>query len=155
VSGPPPVETGHARIPAWTIAIGAVVVLLAVAMLSITLEGTNPDLVGPPPTGMPSAGGGDAIALIEQAGCQACHGADLTGQGAFPSLHGLAAGPKSDNLQQLGTDHPDDWANLWIDGTGPEVADLERLGMPVFGGPDGQLTTEEIATIVDYLLTLE
>ena len=50
---------------------------------------------------------------------------------------------------------PDTWPNLWIDGSGPEVAGLDRGGMPVFGGPDGQLTTEEIATIVDYLLTLE
>jgi len=155
MSGPPPVETGNARIPGWLIAVGAAVVLLAVASLSMSLEGTNPDLVGPPPSGAPSDGGGDAVALIEEAGCQACHGADLSGLGAFPSLHGLADGPTSENLQQLGADHPDDWPNLWIDGTGPEVADLERFGMPVFGGPDGQLTTEEIATIVDYLLTLE
>ncbi len=61
----------------------------------------------------------------------------------------------SENLQQLGEDFPDTWANLWIDGSGPEVAGLDRGGMPVFGGPDGQLTTEEIATIVDFLLTLE
>jgi mono/diheme cytochrome c family protein len=92
------------------------------------------------------------VALIEQAGCQACHGDDLGGQGNFPSLHGVAEGPVSENLQDLGASNPDDWANLWIDGTGPEVADLDRGGMPQFGS--GQLTTDEIATIVEYLKTL-
>jgi mono/diheme cytochrome c family protein len=155
MSGLPPVETGHQRIPRWIVAIGAAVILLGLASLSFNLEGTNPDLVGPAPSGEPTGGGGDAVSLIEQAACQACHGDDLSGTAAFPSLIGIAAGPKSENLQQLGTDHPDDWANLWIDGTVPEVADIDRLGMPAFGGPEGQLTTEEIATIVDYLLTLE
>jgi mono/diheme cytochrome c family protein len=92
------------------------------------------------------------LALIEEAGCQGCHGPDLAGQGAFPSLHGVAGGPTSDNLQDLGTANPDTWPNLWIDGTGPDVADLDRFGMPVFGET---LTAEEIQTIVDYLLTLE
>lgn len=156
MSSPPPIETGQERIPGWVIAVGAAVVLLGVASLSFNLEGTNPDLIGPAPSGEPSGGGGtDAVALIEQAACQACHGPNLAGAGTFPSLIGMAAGPKSENLQQLGTDNPDTWPNLWIDGTGPEVTDLDRLGMPAFGGPDGQLTTEEIATIVDYLLTLE
>jgi hypothetical protein len=67
----------------------------------------------------------------------------------------VAGGPVSENLQQLGEDHPDTWANLWIDGTVPEVEGIDRLGMPAFGGPGGQLTTEEIGVIVDFLLTLE
>ncbi|HEY7738467.1 MAG TPA: cytochrome c [Candidatus Limnocylindria bacterium] len=164
-SSPPPIETGHEPIPRWVIAVGAGVVLVGVLALGGGLEGTNPDLIGggptnapppsgePPPSGAPpSAGGADAVALIEQAGCQNCHGVDLAGQGNFPSLHGLADGPKSENLQPLAADHPDDWPNLWIDGTGPEVAGLDRGGMPQFG--DGQLTTEDIATIVEYLYTL-
>ena len=153
------------------VAIGATVALVGVVSLGFNLEGTNPDLVGagpsgppssgpppsgPPPSGPPpSAGTADAATLIERAGCQACHGSDLSGQGIFPNLHGIAAGPKSDNLQQLAADFPDTWPNLWIDGSGPEVAGLNRGGMPVFGGPDGVLTPEEIATIVEYLLTLE
>lgn len=182
--GPPPVETGNEPIPRWIFGVGAAVVLVGVIALGGSLEGTNPDLVGPgpsqpaapseappsgepppsgaqpsgpPPSGPPPSGApsGDAVALIEQAGCQACHGEDLSGQGSFPSLHGIAAGPKSENLQDLGAANPDTWPNLWIDGSGPEVAGLDRGGMPVFGGPDGQLTTDEIATIVDYLLTLE
>ena len=156
MSGPPPVETGHEPIPRWMVGLGAAVVLLGVVSLSLNLEGTNPDLVGPQPSIAPSGGGGpDAEALIAQAGCQVCHGPDLSGQGIFPSLHGIAAGPKSVNLQQLAADHPDDWPNLWIDGTGPEVAGLDRAGMPVFGPPAGLLTTDEIGTIVEYLLTLE
>jgi mono/diheme cytochrome c family protein len=151
----PPVETGQARIPGWLVAVGAGVLLLGVASLAFNLEGTNPDLIGPGPTGAPSGGPGPALALIEEAGCQACHGDDLAGNATFPSLHGVASGPVSENLEQLGADHPDDWANLWIDGSVPEVAGIDRLGMPVFGGPEGQLTTEEIATIVDYLKTLE
>jgi mono/diheme cytochrome c family protein len=166
MTGPPPVETGNERIPLWMVAFGATVVLLGVVSLSFNLEGTNPDLVGPgpsgppasgpPPSGAPPSGGTvDAVTLIERSQCQACHGANLSGQGVFPSLHGIAAGPKSDNLQQLGADFPDTWPNLWIDGSGPEVAGLDRGGMPVFGGPDGSLTPDEIATIVEYLLTLE
>jgi mono/diheme cytochrome c family protein len=34
------------------------------------------------------------------------------------------------------------------------VADLDRGGMPVFGGPPTNLTAEEIATVVEYLKTL-
>jgi hypothetical protein len=176
---PAPIETGAEPIPRWLIGIGAGVILVGVVALSGSLEGENPDLVGPlpsepappasgeplpsgevpPATGEPPPASGappqDAVALIEEAGCQACHGDDLSGQGTFPSLHGVAGGPVSENLQQLGEDHPDTWANLWIDGTVPEVEGLDRGGMPVFGGPSGQLTTEEIGVIVDFLLTLE
>jgi mono/diheme cytochrome c family protein len=171
MTGPAPVETGREPIPRWMVALGAAVVFVGVASLSFNLDGTNPDLVGAQPSGPPASGppasgppasgppptGGteDAAALIQRAGCEACHGPDLAGQGQFPSLHDLAAGPKSENLQQLGTDFPDTWANLWIDGSGPEVAGLDRGGMPVFGGPDGILTADEISTIVEYLLTLE
>ena len=157
MTGPAPVETGNERIPRWIVGVGAAVVIVGVVSLTFNLEGTNPDLVGPPPSGHPSSSGGgtaDAMTLIEHAGCQSCHGDDLTGL-VGPSLHGISAGPKSDNLQPLGTDHPDDWPNLWIDGSGPEVAGLDRGGMPVFGGPDGQLSTDDIATIVEYLYTLE
>jgi len=157
MTGPAPVETGHEEIPRWIVAVGAVVVILGVVSLSFNLEGTNPDLVSPPTSGAPNPSGGgtaDAMTLIEQAGCQACHGPELMGL-VGPSLHGISAGPKSENLQQLGTDHPDDWPNLWIDGTGPEVAGIDRKGMPVFGGDGGQLSADDIATIVEYLKTLE
>jgi cytochrome c553 len=171
--GPPPVETGHEPIPRWLVVIAAAAVLIGVVSLGGSLEGTNPDLVGPapseavppsegpPPSGEPPPSGApppsqspdDAVVLIEQAGCQACHGQDLAGQASFPSLHGVANGPVSENLQDLGAAHPDDWPNLWIDGTGPEVAGIDRGGMPAFG--EGQLTTDEIATIVEFLKTLE
>ena len=174
--GPVPIETGSAPIPGWLIGLGVLIILVGVLAFVGGLEGENPDLVGPlpsepgpppsgapppsgepPPSGAPPSGAPtqDAVALIEEAGCQACHGDNLEGQGSFPSLHGVADGPVSENLQQLGEDHPDTWANLWIDGTVPEVEGLDRGGMPAFGGPGGQLTTEEIADIVDFLLTLE
>ena len=63
----------------------------------------------------------------------------------------IAEGPATPDLAQLAKDHPDDWINLWIDGTGPEVKDIDRKGMPQFGQ---QLTPQEIGTIVDYLKTL-
>jgi hypothetical protein len=176
--GPAPIETGSEPIPRWLVFLGAATVLIGVLALGGSLEGENPDLVGPLPSepappasggplpsGVPPASGEpppasgeppqDAVALIEEAGCQACHGEDLGGQGSFPSLHGVAGGPVSENLQQLGEDYPDTWADLWIDGTVPEVEGIDRFGMPMFGGPGGQLTTEEIAVIVDFLLTLE
>ena len=68
----------------------------------------------------------------------------------------MADGPTSENLQDLYADHPDDWANIWIAGTDPAVSDpAMRGGMPAFGGPPYDLSEEEIATIVDYLKTLE
>jgi mono/diheme cytochrome c family protein len=149
---PTPVETGSARVPGWAIFLTAFLLLIGAAYVAANTTGTNPDLVGPLPstqaTPDPAA---QAMALIEAAGCQGCHGADLAGQGTFPSLHGVADGPVSTNLQQLGTDHPDNWDNLWINGTGTEVAGIDRGGMPTFGTT---LTDDEIATIVNYLKTL-
>ena len=123
------------------------------AALAGNLAGENP-----PIGGVPSASGSPNL---EQAGrqiiakanptCTTCHGEDLTG-GVGPSLHGIADGPKSENLQQLAADHPEDWPVFWIDGTGPEVADLDRGGMPAFGD---QLSHDEIVTLVEYLKTLE
>ena len=60
----------------------------------------------------------------------------------------MAEGPVSDNLQDLGAEHPDDWAQLWIHGTNEEVAGLDRRGMPTFSE---RFTTEEIDLIVRYL----
>ena len=57
----------------------------------------------------------------------------------------------SENLQDLGTEHPDNWAELWIDGTTPETEGIDRLGMPAFGE---QFTPKQIASIVAYLETL-
>jgi mono/diheme cytochrome c family protein len=147
---PAPVQTGNARVPGWAIGLVIFLILIGAIYAVTNAAGTNPDLIGPAPSGEdPNAA---AIALIEEAGCQGCHGPDLEGQGAFPNLHGVAGGPVSENLQDLGVAFPDTWANLWIDGTGPEVADLDRFGMPAFAE---SLTAEDIQTIVDYLLTLE
>jgi mono/diheme cytochrome c family protein len=115
------------------------------------LSGENPPIVGGP---SPSAGGGGsavAQAILAQAGCQSCHGPDLAGQGGFPSLHGVKDGPVSANLQDLYAEHPDNWAELWIAGTDPAVASLDRGGMPAFGD---SLTPEQIAIVVEYLKTL-
>jgi len=64
-------------------------------------------------------------------------------------------GPTSANLQQLGKDHPNDWANIWITGTDPAVSDpAMRRSMPVFGAAPYNLTPDEIAAVVAYLKTL-
>ena len=145
--GPRPVETGRQPVPGWLLGLMGVVLVVGLGYLAVDVGRSGP-------SDQPSGSGGPtAQALLGRAGCQGCHGTDLSGQGIFPSLHGIASGPKSENLQQLATDHPDDWPNLWIDGTGPEVAGLQRNAMPVFG--NGVLTPDEIATIVDYLKTLE
>ena len=65
-----------------------------------------------------------------------------------PSLHNVADGPTSENLQDLYAAHPDDWINFWIDGTTPETEGIERMGMPAFGE---QLDPHEIDSIVAYL----
>lgn len=147
-----PIESRTRRVPAWALGLSGVMFLAGAIYFATNLAGANPPIIGSPE---PSGGGGrSATAIIKAAGCQSCHGPDLAGQAIFPSLHGVKNGPVSENLQQLGADHPDDWANLWIAGTDPAVAGINRVPMPVFGGPPFNLTPEEIATVVDYLKTL-
>lgn len=147
-----PIESRTRRAPAWALGLSGVMFLAGAIYFASNLAGANPPIIGSPE---PSGGGGrSAAAIIKAAGCQSCHGPDLAGQAIFPSLHGVKDGPVSENLQQLGTDHPDDWANLWIAGTDPAVTDIARVPMPVFAGPPYNLTADEIATVVEYLKTL-
>ena len=149
-----PIEVGSRAIPGWALGLTVLVFLVGGVYLAGTLSGENPPIVAGP-----SASGSSAPNVAQQAQqiinkaqppCTACHGTDLTG-GVGPNLHGIAEGPATPDLAQLAKDHPDDWINLWIDGTGPEVKDIDRKGMPQFGQ---QLTPQEIGTIVDYLKTL-
>jgi mono/diheme cytochrome c family protein len=147
-----PIESRTRGVPLWALGATSVVFLVGAVFFATNLSGANPPIGGTPE---PSGGGGrNAAAIIKAAGCQSCHGPDLAGQGIFPSLHGVKNGPVSANLAPLGTDHPDDWANLWIGGTDPVVAGIDRVPMPAFGGPPYNLTADEIATVVDYLKTL-
>jgi hypothetical protein len=150
-----PIEVESRSVPAWAIGLTVLVFLVGGVYLAGNLTGENPPiLAGPSGSGGPSGGPNVeqmARQIMDRAQCAACHGADLTG-GVGPTLHGIADGPTSENLQDLAAEHPDDWPNLWIDGTGPEVEGLDRGGMPAFGE---QLTPEEIATIVEFLNTLQ
>ncbi len=146
-----PIESRTRGVPAWALGASGVLFLAGAIFFATNLAGANPPIVGTPE---PSGGGRSAAAIIKAAGCQSCHGPDLAGVGNFPSLHGVKDGPVSANLQQLGTDHPDDWANLWIAGTDPAVTGIDRVPMPAFGTAPFNLTDEEIATVVDYLKTL-
>jgi mono/diheme cytochrome c family protein len=146
-----PIESRTRGVPRWALGLSSVMFLAGAVFFATNLAGANPPIGGTP---QPSAAGRNAVAIIKAAGCQTCHGPDLAGQGIFPSLHGVKNGPVSANLRQLGTDHPDDWANLWIAGTDPAVAGIDRVVMPAFGGPPNNLTADEIATVVDYLKTL-
>ena len=143
-----PIESRTRGVPAWALALSGAMLVAGAVFFATNLGGQNPPIIGEP---SPSEGGLNAQGIIRAAACQACHGPDLEGQAAFPSLHGVKDGPVSENLQQLGADHPDDWANLWIAGTDPAVAGLDRGGMPVFGET---LSADEIASVVDYLKTL-
>ena len=149
-----PIET-RPGIPRWSLGLIVFVLLVGAVYVGSNLSGTNPPIAGAP-SGSPAAGGGSgaALAIINQAGCKACHGPDLSGTPpTFPSLHGLQNGPTVDNLQQLGKDHPTDWMNIWITGTDPAVSDPAfRKGMPAFGS---QLSPAQIETVVQYLLTLK
>jgi len=146
-----PIESRIRGVPWWSIGATGAVFLMGAIFFATNLAGANPPIIGTPE---PSGGGLSAQAIIKAAGCQSCHGPDLQGVGQFPSLHGVKNGPVSANLTQLGTDHPDDWANLWIAGTDPAVTGIDRVVMPVFGGEPYNLTADEIATVVDYLKTL-
>lgn len=146
-----PIGSRTRGIPRWALGLTGVMFLAGAVLFATNLAGSNPP-VGGTPSG--SEGGRSAVAIIKAGNCQACHGPDLAGQAIFPDLHGVKSGPISPNLKQIGIDHPDDWADLWIAGTDPAVAGIDRGGMPVFGGAPFNLTVEEIATVVEYLKTL-
>ena len=159
-----PIESRRETLPAWVLLLSAALLALGAYyfMTNLAPDGglvgggvASPGVTGPPATGTdgaaPPVDVAAAEALIEEGGCQACHGEDLGGQGAFPGLHNVAEGPVSDNLQELGAEHPDDWANLWIAGTSEEVSGLDRRGMPTFAE---RFSEEEIELIVEYLKTL-
>jgi mono/diheme cytochrome c family protein len=150
-----PIEVGSRTIPGWAIGLTVLVFLVGGVYLAGNLSGENPPILAGP-----SGSGSAAPNVAQQAQqvinkaqppCTACHGDELTG-GVGPNLHGVGNGPVTDDLKPLATDHPDDWLNLWIDGTAPDVKDIDRKSMPQFGQ---QLSADEIATIVDYLKTLK
>jgi mono/diheme cytochrome c family protein len=152
-----PIETRQSGIPLWAILLAGLVLLVGGVFLAANLSGENPGFAIPgasqaPPPG--SAGPDPAVgqALVDSAvpSCSTCHGADLGGSAAFPSLHGVADGPVSENLQDLAAEYPDTWATLWIAGS-PETDGIDRLGMPAFGD---QFSPEQIDSIVAYLKTL-
>lgn len=149
-----PIESRRDSLPWWVLLLsGAFLVLGAVYFMTNLAPAGGPVASGPPASGAPATGGppvdvAAAEALIEAGGCAGCHGADLDGQASFPSLLGVAEGPVSDNLQDLGAEHPDDWAQLWIHGTNEEVAGIDRRGMPTFSE---RFTPEEIDLIVRHL----
>jgi hypothetical protein len=152
-----PIEVRSRAIPPWAIGLTVLVFLVGGVYLAGNLSGENPPILAGP-SGSGGSGGPNleqqARQVIAKASpqCTACHGPELAGQANFPSLHGVANGPVSDNLKDLAAEHPDDWPNLWINGTGPEVEGLDRGGMPTFGT---QLSPEEIATVVEYLKSLQ
>lgn len=145
-----PIESRSRGIPGWALGLTVFIFLVGGVYLAGNLAGENPPIVAEPSaTGGPSQ---EQLArrIIDGNQCVACHGQDLTG-GIGPSLHGIAQGPKSENLQDLAAEYPGRWIHLWIDGTDPAVADLDRQGMPQFGET---LTEEEIAIVVEYLRSL-
>lgn len=150
-----PIETRSGGIPGWALALTGFVLLVGAVYFASNLTGENPPMALPGQTAAPTDGGGDGgpdpaqgEALVAEAQCAACHGADLSGQGTFPSLLQLDEGPISENLQQLAEEHPEDWVALWIDGTTPETEGIDRAGMPAFGT---QYSPEQIESIVAYL----
>ena len=147
-----PIETRSGGIPAWALVLTAFVLLVGAVYFVSNLTGENPPFALPGQTAPPANGDGPDPAvgesLVAEAQCGACHGPDLGGAGAFPSLHEIEQGPVSENLQDLAAEHPDDWVALWIDGTQPETEGLDRFGMPAFGE---QYSPEQIDSIVAYL----
>ena len=154
-----PIETRSGGLPPWAIGLTVFVFLVGAVYLASNLAGQNPALAIPGASAPVASGGGGAPdpavgeALVAQAqpSCTTCHGPALEGQGSFPSLVGVEDGPVSENLQDLAAQHPDDWIALWIDGTTPETAGIDRGGMPAFGE---QFSPEQIDSIVAYLMTL-
>ena len=155
-----PIETRSGGVPPWALLLTAVLLLAGGVYLLSNLGGENPPLAipgsstaqGGGPAGEPDPAVGEALVGQASPACSSCHGADLGGQGDFPSLRGVAEGPVSENLQGLGADHPDDWAQLWIAGNNPETEGIDRMGMPEFSD---QFSREQLDSIVAYLKSLQ
>jgi mono/diheme cytochrome c family protein len=149
-----PIETRSSGLPRWALLLTLLVFLVGGVYLAGNLVGENPALAIPGASAPAVDPGGPAAgqALVGQANpqCSACHGADLSGQAAFPSLHDVENGPVSENLQDLAAEYPDTWAQLWIAGS-PETEGIDRMGMPAFGD---QFTPEQLDAIVEYLASL-
>jgi mono/diheme cytochrome c family protein len=148
-----PIEARDRGVPAWALGLTAFLFLVGGVYFLSNLAGENPPFAMPGasapvagPSGEPDPAVGQA--LIAEAGCQQCHGPDLAGQAAFPSLQGVSDGAVSENLQDLAAEYPDEWIALWIDGTTPETQGIDRRGMPAFGD---QLSRDQIDAIVAYL----
>ncbi len=155
-----PIETRSGGLPPWALLLTALVFLVGGVYFVANLSGENPPLAIPGESAAPPPGDGEpdpavGEALVGQAvpGCASCHGADFGGQATFPSLQGVSEGPVSDNLQDLGAEHPEDWAEIWIAGDpdGP-AGGIDRMGMPAYGD---QFSPEQIASIVAYLKSLD
>ena len=153
-----PIETRSNAIPLWALLLTVALLVIGGIYLVANLGGENPPVAipgasqaAPGGSGEPDPAVGEALVGQATPACTSCHGADLAGQDPFPSLTGVAEGPVSENLQELGQTHPDNWAELWIDGTTPETEGIDRMGMPAFGD---QFSPEQIASIVAYLKTL-
>ena len=154
-----PIETRSGSVPRWAILLTLFLFLVGAVYLAANLGGESPPVALPGQSaepagsaGEPDPAVGEQLVAQAQPQCASCHGADLAGGGAFPSLLGVSEGPVSENLQQLGEEHPDDWAELWIAGNTPETEGIDRMGMPAYGD---QLSPEQIASIVAYLESLE
>ena len=154
-----PIETRSGGVPPWALLLVGALLLAGGVYLLSNLGGENPPLAIPGASAVPGGTGGDpdpavGEALVAQSApaCTSCHGADLGGAGAFPSLLGVADGPVSENLQELGEEHPDNWAQLWIAGDNPETEGIDRMGMPAFGD---QFSPEQLDSIVAYLKSLQ
>lgn len=150
-----PIETRSSGLPRWAILLTLFVFLVGGVYLAANLAGENPPLAipgasAPPVDGSPDPAVGQALIAQATPQCSSCHGADLTGSGNFPSLHGVADGPVSENLQDFAAEYPDNWAQLWIAG-GPETEGIDRMGMPAFGE---QFSPQQLDSIVAFLKTL-
>jgi mono/diheme cytochrome c family protein len=151
-----PIETRSSGLPRWAILLTLFVFLVGGVYLAANLVGENPPLAVPggsaPPVdgGSPDPAVGEALIAQATPQCASCHGPDLGGSGSFPSLHGVAEGPVSENLQDFAAEYPDNWAQLWIAGA-PETEGIDRMGMPAFGD---QFDSHQIDSIVAYLKTL-
>lgn len=154
-----PIQTRSGSVPPWALLLAAVLFLAGGVYLLSNLGGENPPLAipgssaapGGAPGGEPDPEVGEALMAQALPTCASCHGADYGGQGNFPSLRGVAGGPVSENLQDLGAEYPDNWAQLWIAGA-PEAEGIDRMGMPAFGD---QFSPEQLDSIVAYLKSLQ
>jgi mono/diheme cytochrome c family protein len=145
--------------PAWSTEVGGPLTIQQVDALTALVESWAAEAAAQSQEAIPDTPEAGAQ-VYQDAGCQGCHGADLAGQGDFPSLLNIGNEPVTDDLptpisqlDQLVADYeadPRDMLEKWIRDSSGNYNDGDQTGMPPF--PEGTLSQDALQALITFLL---